>query len=365
MKVCFVVNLPSQSKTGPDLEIVGGAELQCYLIGKQLVLKGWNVAYITPKPITLSEKTFHAYYAKTILPGDGVLARYSSAPSLFTLLKEINPDIVVTTYNGSLSGFVALYCLLYRKKFLYRAASILDADLTFGKNTGWNDLGFLSRRLHVFAVKRADAIATNAQYVAAAFKRRLPRKRIVVIRNGLPIESVQKSNASIVVWIGRFEKVKNPELFVRLARELPKIRFVMGGYGRLYEKCAKQAREVPNLRLIGTVDQGAKRKLLGAALAFVNTSFSEGFPNTLIEAGIYGVPSLSFVDPDEVICINSLGFHVRSFSELVDKTRLLAADSDLRKEIGINMRRFVERNHRIENTVSEYTKVLTSLLVSR
>jgi glycosyltransferase involved in cell wall biosynthesis len=156
--------------------------------------------------------------------------------------------------------------------------------------------------------------------------------------------------------------VKNPELFIRLARELPEIRFVMGGYGRLYERCAKQAREVPNLRLIGIVDQETKKKLLGAALAFVNTSSSEGFPNTLIESGIYGVPSLSFVDPDEVICSNKLGFHVKSFSELVDKTRLLAEDSDLRKEIGINTRQYVERNHRIENTVSEYTKVLTSLL---
>jgi hypothetical protein len=95
MKICFVVNLPEKSKIGPDLQLgssdIGGAELQCYLIGKQLAFNGWDVTYITLNPITLSEKTFHVHYAKTRLRGDGVLQRYSRALSLFVLLKEVNP----------------------------------------------------------------------------------------------------------------------------------------------------------------------------------------------------------------------------------------------------------------------------------
>lgn len=107
MKICFVVNLPAKSKIGPDLQVMGGAEFQCYLIGKQLAFRGWDVAYITQKPVMLSDKTFRAYYANTRLRGNGVIARYSRVLSLFALLKEINADIVVTTYMGSLSGFVA------------------------------------------------------------------------------------------------------------------------------------------------------------------------------------------------------------------------------------------------------------------
>jgi glycosyltransferase involved in cell wall biosynthesis len=365
-KVCFVVNLPAESRVGSDLEsgsifVSGGAELQCYLIGKQLALDGWDIAYISLQPITLSEKAFRAYYAKSRLGGDGVLARYIRALSLFGLLKEINPDVVVTTHYGSLNGFVALYCSLYRKKMLYRAASILDADLSLGRNTGWSDLGFLPRCLQAVAVKRADVIVTNAEYVRAAFKQRLRRKRVCVIRNGLPMRRVRKNAGSIALWIGRLVRVKNPEVFVRLAAELPRIRFVMCGDGELYEECLREAITLPNLSVVGVVDEARKSTLLSKAFALVSTSLSEGFPNTLIEAGIHGVPYVSFVDPDEVICRNSLGFHVKSFSELVQKTRLLAEDVDLGRGMGRNIRRYVERKHRLENTVSDYAKVLTSL----
>ena len=359
-RVCFVVSLPRKSKLSPDLQVMGGAEFQCYLIAKQLASRGWEVAYITLEPITITEKTFRIYYLKGL--GDGLLGRYSRAPSLLAFLEEINPDIIVTPLKGSLLGFLALYCLLRRRRLLYRAAHIFDGDLAFGKNTGWNEFGFIARRLHRFAVKHADAIVTNAQDVAWVFERSRPPKSVLVIRNGQSIDSVRTGDRTIVLWLGSFEKRKNPDVFIRLARELQGIRFVMCGYGRLYERCAELALGVSNLHLTGMVDEIAKRKWLGAAFAFVSTSSSEGFPNTLIEAGIFSVPYISFVDPDEVICQNKLGFHVNSFSELVEKTRLLANDSSLRKEMGVNIRRYVEREHRIEDTVSNYVRLLSLLL---
>jgi glycosyltransferase involved in cell wall biosynthesis len=355
MKLCFVVDLPARGRTDSDLHIFGGAELQCYLIGKRLALKGWNVTYITTHPTTSYGEPFHVYYARTKLHENGRLARYSRALVVFTLLRKINPDIVVTTWSGALSGLAALYCRLHHKKLIHRIAVGPES----------NQLAVLDRLLYQFALRNADVILTNAQDVADVYKRRLPRKNIFVVRNGLPIVPVQKSKASIVLWIGRFENVKNPIVFVRLAGELPKTQFVLGGHGSLHEECARRAEGVTNLRLIGVVDEELKKKLLNAALAFVNTSKSEGFPNTLIEAGIHGVPYLSFVDPDEVICRNSLGFHVKSLSELVEKTRLLVADSDLRKKIGINIRHYVEREHRIEDTVSQYERILTSVLNSK
>jgi glycosyltransferase involved in cell wall biosynthesis len=358
-RVCFVVTLPRKSKCTPDLQVTGGAEFQCYLIAKQLASRGWEVAYITLEPITITEKSFRIYYLKGL--GDGLLGRYSRAPSLLRFLEEINPDIVLTSFKGSLLGIIALYCFLRRRRFVFRAAHIFHGDLTFAESTG-SKLGFIARRLHTFAVMRADAIVTNAQDVARVFERSRRTKSVLIIRNGLSIDSVRKGDRTIVLWLGRFEKQKDPDVFVRLARELPGIHFVMCGFGRLYEECAKRAYGVPNLQLTGMVNESAKRKWLGAAFAFVSTSSSEGFPNTLIEAGIYSVPYISFVDPDEVICQNKLGFHVNSFSELVEKTSLLANNSSLRKEMGVNIRHYVEREHRIENTVSNYERLLSLLL---
>jgi len=77
---------------------------------------------------------------------------------------------------------------------------------------------------------------------------------------------------------------------------------------------------------------------------------------------IHGTPYISFVDPDEVICRYKLGFHVRSFPELVQKTELLVKDSHLEREIGANIRSYVEKEHNLEDTVSEYDELLRSLL---
>jgi glycosyltransferase involved in cell wall biosynthesis len=362
VRVCFVVDLPAKSPGGSELQVRGGAELQCYLIGKRLATNGWDVVYITHRRPTISDDSVRILHAKTMFRGDSLFARYSRAITLFLLLRRVNPDIVVVTYAGSLSGFIALFSLLTKKRFIYRSASILDADLTFGKGTGWNEFGFLARRLYSFAVEKADAIVANSEDSAAAFRRAFPGRNISVIRNGLPISVVTNEGRSTALWIGRFEKVKNPGTFVELAKEIPDVRFIMCGYGSLYDQLAKQVSRVRNLSFLGMVDESNKRKLLSDAFAFVNTSSSEGFPNTLLEAGIYKIPYISFVDPDEVICRHKLGFHVISFKELVEKTKLLAQSSDLQRELGMNIRSYVEREHRIENVAKAYDQLLKSLL---
>jgi glycosyltransferase involved in cell wall biosynthesis len=75
----------------------------------------------------------------------------------------------------------------------------------------------------------------------------------------------------------------------------------------------------------------------------VNTSPSEGFPNTFLEAWGNGKPivSLNF-DPDELICKNKLGFHSQTFEQLMKDIKTLVTNSQLRAEIGMNARRYIE-----------------------
>jgi glycosyltransferase involved in cell wall biosynthesis len=275
----------------------------------------------------------------------------------------VNPDIVLLSYGGYLVGVVALYSLLHRKKFVFRVGGILTSNLTFDRGTGLVDFGFWGWRVHAFFVRYADIIVTNAEWVADAFRKNVPGKLVQVIPNGLEIVPVSRTRkASYVLWLARMDRVKNPAMFVRLAKELPHIQFVMRGSGRLYQQVAKLASQVANLTLMDLVTGEEKERLLKSALVLINTSFSESFPNTLLEAGMNRVPYVSFVDPDEVICRYELGYHVRSFQQLVEKTALLVNDRKLRARMGRNIRRYVEKNHDIEKAVSKYDHLLRSLL---
>jgi glycosyltransferase involved in cell wall biosynthesis len=241
----------------------------------------------------------------------------------------------------------------------------MDADFTFGRAGDFEERGPIARVLHLLTALNADAIVANCAEVASAFRKRFPGQSICLIPNGLQIEPVRQGEPMHILWIAKLIKVKNPSAFVRLAKQLPQVRFVMYGSGSLGDEISEQAREVPNLNLVPGGNEQEKKRLLETAFAFVSTSASESFPNTLIEAGIHQLPYISFVDPDEVICHYKLGFHVRSFRELVGATQCLARNSELRAWMGHNIRTYVQKQHDIRKTVAAYDRLLRSLLMQR
>lgn len=358
MRICFIVNHPT-----PDF--TGGAELQCSMIARGLSERGWDVVMVTRKDTPAEERGYRIYHARKLLPGNRWPARYSRAVSLVRILIKLDPDVVIATYSGSLAGLIACFAFAFKKKFVFRTASEKDADLTFGTED-WHELGPVSRIMYRFAVKNASVIIANSVSVARAFTKHVPEGKIRVIQSGHDINSPlvrldHENRNRFVLWLGRLHKLKNPIVFVNLAKELPRIQFVLCGSGPLQADVASLASNVGNLKLTGWVRGDAKEKLIQGAIFLANTSIVEGFPNTLIEAGVHGIPYVSFVDPDDVICRYKLGFHVHSYSELVRKTSLLARDGRLRAELGSNIRSYVRRYHRIENTVSEYETMLSEL----
>jgi glycosyltransferase involved in cell wall biosynthesis len=359
MRVCFLVpELPTET-------ITGGAQLQCYLVGMGLEEKGWDVKFATLRCIA-GTSVVGGYEDMTGYIWIGKYSRYfvKWAIPVFRFLRRTDPEIVVITGTrvGAFNALGVLCSIWLRKKLVFRAASIMDAEPNFAERLHLASPGFVRRYLYILTLKHVRVIVANAQYVADAFKRVLPRKSIWLIPNGRQIEPVRRSERSHVLWIARFEKVKNPLLFVSLARQLVNIPFVMCGFGSLADDIARRARDLANLTILNSVSDETKRDLLATAFAVVNTSVAEGFPNTLIEAGINAIPYISFVDPDEVICRYRLGFHVTSLSELVQKVELLVQDRDLREQIGSNIRAYVEKHHDINKTVAEYDRLLRSLL---
>ena len=70
----------------------------------------------------------------------------------------------------------------------------------------------------------------------------------------------------------------------------------------------ERAARLPNVAFFDYVPFPETEALFARALLFVNTSRSEGFPNTFVQAWKHGTPVLSLeIDPDRVIAANGLG----------------------------------------------------------
>ena len=80
---------------------------------------------------------------------------------------------------------------------------------------------------------------------------------------------------------------------------------MIGGPGddkNFYSQIKKKANTTKNVKFLGFVDYFSITKLFEESSLFVNTSISEGFPNTYLQAWANKVPTASLqVDPDSII----------------------------------------------------------------
>jgi glycosyltransferase involved in cell wall biosynthesis len=89
----------------------------------------------------------------------------------------------------------------------------------------------------------------------------------------------------VVGWMARMTEVKNPLLFLEVARRMPDLNFAMAGGGNMFERIKIQAPK--NVSVVGWADAPTFWSAMDCA---ISTSDNEGMPIALIEAQLAGLP---------------------------------------------------------------------------
>jgi glycosyltransferase involved in cell wall biosynthesis len=173
-----------------------------------------------------------------------------------------------------------------------------------------------------------------------------------------------------VLWIGSLTPVKDPLAYVDLAERLPGVQFVMVAHdhatrSRLLGGLVRErARRLPNLEVLSRRPAGELSNLYERAVAVVNTSSFEGFPNTFLEGWARGVPVVSLgIDPDGVIAREGLGaFAGGSSATAAAAIRRYAEDPEAARAAGEAGYRYVEKTHAPE-VVTPYWLALVERLL--
>lgn len=346
MKICFIAELP-QAK-------MGGAEIQCYMLAKNLARKGHEIHYICYRKMSPVHNEFKVHWIRGMYT---ITDPIQHVISLFSALNDANCDIYLETCPRLATGLVASFCKARGRVFIYRAASLKDADLNFSRKLGWPDVPWYFKIAYRFGIRAADIIVCNSVRVAEEFSKL--GRRALVIPNGHPIEPLTEppEKDDFILWVARLAKIKRPGLLIKIASRLPQYRFIMVGEGG-----HKFPKLPDNVRFLGFKTGEELKELYKHASILLITSLVEGFPNTLIEAGIYYTPCVSFYDPDNVIKKYELGYVVDNLDDAVQAIRRLMENSTVRARMGANIRRYVERNHDIKKTVEAYERLFHELL---
>jgi hypothetical protein len=236
-------------------------------------------------------------------------------PDTSVVYKEIDADIYCVFGVSSFVSEVAEFCKIFGKKLILFVGSDIDLDITYHNNNSYVNN----------SIMYADLIITQTYHQSRTIQDIFGRKSFI-IKNPIELDTKRDRHGELVardiaLWIGKSDRIKRPEILLRLAERFQNIRFLMILNCADHEIFKKIIRSKPkNVEIIESIGFHDIESLFARAIVMINTSIFEGFPNTFLQAGKYGVPVLSLnIDPDRFIQNHNCGICANGdFDNLVD-----------------------------------------------
>lgn len=354
IRVCFV-SPKAYPIFNPDVESVfGGAEVDLYLIAAELAKDDrFDVRFVVgdygqPK----TDRREGVTLIKSVNPHKNMILQ---GAKIWKALREADSDVYMHEACSLGTTLIAFFCRIHKRGFVYRTASSLEASgECFYKRP-------LRKPLVQWAFRKADTFIVQNQQDVENAKKTIHREA-VVIRNACRIQPDETIEKSGVLWVGRSSHVKRPDLFLALAKALPEIRFVMVCQQTLedanYTNLLEAARRLENMTFIKRVPFQEIDRYFGQSLVSVNTSDSEGFPNTFVQSCKAGTAILSLnVNPDGFLDRHRCGFCAGGDWNLFVATLKEWIDSGCAKQFGHNGKAYIKDNHDINRIIENYKKI--------
>jgi glycosyltransferase involved in cell wall biosynthesis len=363
--ICFV-SIPSYGYFDTTTQATGGAERQLSLLAKEMTGE-FEVHFIVgdygqSETKSIDGVTLHKSYQPS--QNDTIVEKFQKIRSLNYAITKVDADLYV--FRGSpyraLVNFTI--CKSKNKKFVYNFAN--DGDINpLGGDNPW-----IIRELFKLLLKNSDKIITQTEKQ----KHDLMKKIDVdsdVIPNGYPESNkiTPLDDRDYFLWVGRINKnQKRPHKMIQIANELPNEDFLIIGpesnsseYQREFEK---KVAESPNIEYLGYIGNHEIHDYFSKAIALVNTSKYEGFPNTFLEAWRKKTPVVSlnvpvsrFISDNEVI-----GSVNDDVLKMVGVLENLSNNMGFRRKQAEIAYKYFKNNYSISECSREYSNVLEQVI---
>lgn len=354
MKIAVI--FPKDSEAifdGTSSKTFGGASIQMLAISTELSKQeGNNVFCLVPK-ISNSLNNTNLRLVEVFNVKKNILG------TIYLFHKKIKqeyPDVIIQHGLTLFSCLLSLYCKFFKIKFIFMFASDLEVK---GKYQSSSKKCFLFK----FLLRNTNLLITQNKY---------QQKYLLSSYNlgshlmymGFPIREIKDVDRNSILWIGRCDPVKQPEIFIDLARKNLDLNFVMicpKVNEEYFQKIKKSIKDIKNLLFIDYVHFKGTWSYFDKAKVFVNTSKSEGFPQTFIQAVACGVPVVSLnVNPDNFITDYMCGFVCNNDQTQLTKNILkLVSDIGMYNELSFNCKTYSNRYHNLSVNVEHLLSIVS------
>lgn len=358
IRVCFII-LKAYPLFNPKVEsLFGGSEAEMYLVATELAKdKNFEVTFVVGD---YGQDPFEVHRGVTVIKSVNVSRNlFLGAWRIWRAFLRANAQIYMSKAASLGTTLNAIFASCHRRIFVFRTGGSSLCDGTYLQEHPFRGKAFL------WALRRANLVITQNQEDSANLLTTTAVSSEVVL-NAHPLPASTPYARDTILWVGRSDPVKRPDLFLKLARSLPAQDFTMicqkASRDNHYDALVKNASLIENLHFIRRVPFHEIDAYFQRAKTFVNTSDSEGFPNTFLQAGKCATPILSFnVNPDGFLDKYKCGICAQKiWSKFIDGLKTLIVPEKM-EEYGKNGRSYVEQNHDIKKIVQTYKTLFARL----
>lgn len=356
--ICFVMP-KTYPLFNPDCTAYfGGAELDLYMLAVELAKDSrFQISFIVAD---YGQPFIEQRCGVQLINGiDFKQSSWKNTRSLWRAMKTADAQIYFFETPSAGLYLAHFFCRLHKRRLAYRTASCEETDGTFAHKHP------LKAKLFHRVLKKAAWVFTQNESDAQNLRQNLALIAHTV-KNGHTIRPLTTDAIrSSILWVGRSAAVKNPHLFFQLARKFPQHHFTMicrhATGDSHFEQIQHLAQQLSNLEFLSDVPFEKIHNYFQQAKLFVNTSVSEGFPNTFIQACLAATPILSFnVNPDNFLnhfdcgrCAeNDWPKFCRFFEELTQ--------AELATQLGQNAYQYACDHHDIRIIVNQYKQLFVT-----
>lgn len=252
---------------------------------------------------------------------DGITVHFRPPVSFFeghmdhperSIWGAIDADVYLAFGANEATAELARFCRAHGSAFVLSIASDCAFDDFVGENSARCDAYDVPGHYHWYAMHHAHEVVVQTERQRAMF-RALDHREATLIRNPAPASMREVPRTALrfggrMLWIGRLDPNKRHDEALQLATALPHRRMIMVCNGIASVGIREIEEALPNLALADQVALPDVDNLFRFCDVLVNTSGVEGFPNTFLQAGMYGIPIVSMtVDPDGMLRTHGCG----------------------------------------------------------
>jgi len=369
------------------LERIGGAEVQAYILAKELTRRGWEVHYVSEsknceKPRVDNIEGITTHWLKIRKYFD-----WLNMPVLYHILRSVKPDYIYNRYTSSYTAISGYYSRLNKCKFIWVCT---DYSMTFRwaflrvrlRQLKTHDLVLWKKILAIVFSIINDVFVRIGLYfvdlgVALSEEERnririnfnLKRTDILPLGHDIPQKKPVNYEVPIILWAGSMGEGKWPEGFIEIAKLCENLHcefWLLGDTENAKRKneVLEKATRLKNFKYFPGVNFDQTNDFYKKATLFVNTTKLKGggVGNTNAQALIWGIPIISVnVDPGNIIRNHFVGILSGDVKNAANEIKELLNNTDKYNSLARNARTYAERYLSKEEMVKKFEKLLEGL----